>query len=140
MSIRFYFINTHVTLTDRKKLKLFIATIFKKEQKTLNSLNVIFCTDEYLLEMNIKFLHHNFFTDVITFDLSEEAGGVSGEVYISADRVKENATLLGVSTNNELHRVIFHGILHLCGYKDKSKEEILQIRKAENKYLKSYFG
>ena len=140
MPVHFYFIENNITLVQRKKLKLFIQSIAEKEKRPIESLNYIFCSDQYLLEMNIKYLKHNFFTDVITFDLSETADRIVGEVYISIDRVKAKAAELSVLTNEELHRVIFHGVLHLCGYKDKSKPDIDKMRAAENKYLKLYFN
>lgn len=104
----------------------------------LHSLNYVFCSDQRLLEINRQFLHHNYYTDIITFDLSE---GVSthAEIYISVDRVKENARNLGVSFKSELHRVIFHGALHLCGYGDKDNKEMQEMRKIEDYYLLRFF-
>jgi rRNA maturation RNase YbeY len=89
------------------------------------------------LEINQKYLEHDFYTDIITFDLSE-TGAVRGEIYISIDRVRENARKLGVSFKSELHRVIFHGMLHLCGYNDKTKAEKEKIRAKEDQYLNKY--
>jgi probable rRNA maturation factor len=103
-------------------------------------LNYIFCTDEYLLQVNRDFLQHDYYTDIITFDLSDTSKRVSGEIYISVDRVKDNALTQGVSFTEELHRVIFHGALHLCGYKDKKPAEVKAMRSAEDKYLELYFS
>jgi rRNA maturation RNase YbeY len=83
-------------------------------------------------------LKHDFYTDVITFDLSSSKNQIEGEVYLSIDRIRSNAKQLGVSFKEELHRVIFHGALHLCGYKDKKKEEVIVMRSKENEYLKRY--
>lgn len=105
------------------------------ESKNILSLNIIFCDDEYLLSMNQDYLNHDYYTDIITFDYSAEE--IEGELYISIDRVKENATALEVSFKHELHRVIIHGVLHLCGYGDKSEEEEKIMRSKEDFYLKS---
>ena len=128
-----------VTIKNRRPLKLFINQLFKKEGKVLHSLNIIFCSDEYLLEINKQHLQHNFYTDIITFDLSEEnALSIIGELYISIDRVRENATSLSVNFSIELLRVIFHGALHLCGFKDKTKTDIKNMRDKEEEYLRLY--
>lgn len=131
---------TNLKLNNRKALKAFIPMIFKKEGKLFKSLSYIFCTDEYLLKVNNDFLKHDFYTDIITFDLSESKGSpIIGEIYISVDRVKENALTHNVSFEQELHRVIFHGALHLCGYKDKSKKDSLLMRDKEEDCLSMYF-
>jgi len=127
------------TLRNRNNLKDFISSIFKKENRTLGSLDLIFCSDAYLLRINQDFLGHSDLTDIITFDLSDELDSAA-EIYISVDRVRENAKAFGVSVENELHRVIFHGVLHLCGYKDKKPGDIQVIRSRENEYLHKYFG
>jgi rRNA maturation RNase YbeY len=133
----FFFQGVKITLTNRDKLKRYILSIFKKEGKEIASLNYIFCTDKTLLEINRQFLFHDFYTDIITFDLSESKT-IQAEIYISVDRVKENAFQLGVSFKSELHRVIFHGVLHLCGYKDKKKTEKVKMRNKEEFYLACY--
>ena len=119
-------------------LKLQIEQLFIKERVVLDSLSYVFCSDEYLLKINREFLNHDFYTDIITFDLSEKRVGVIGEIYISLDRVKENAAGLGISFSEELLRVLFHGALHLCGYRDKKKAEIMEMRKKEEQYLRLY--
>ncbi|MEO5594996.1 MAG: rRNA maturation RNase YbeY [Chitinophagaceae bacterium] len=124
---------------QRRRLKAFILLLFKKEKTPLASLNFIFCSDEYLLEINQQFLQHNFYTDIISFNLASKNEQVEGEIYISLDRVRENARELNQPFKTELHRVIFHGALHLCGYKDKRQTDIQLMRKKENGYLKSYF-
>ena len=138
-SVNFFWEDVKPALKQRKKLKGFLNELFKKEKRTLQSINYIFCSDLYLLEINKRFLNHNFYTDTITFNYSEDKGVIIGEVYISSDRVKENAKNLNLTNNEELHRVIFHGALHLCGYKDKSPANKKEMVKAENNYLLTYF-
>jgi probable rRNA maturation factor len=139
MAVQFFFLETTITLKERNKLKAFIIELFKKEKKTLGELNYIFCSDKHLLSINKEFLQHDFYTDILTFDLSETKKRVDGEIYISLDRVRDNALVFMSSLNKEFHRVIFHGALHLCGYKDKSPKEESAMRSAENKYLDLYF-
>ena len=136
--VHFYFIDRNPVLKERTRLKFFIKKLFLTEKKNLGNLSYIFCSDEHLLTMNKDFLKHDFYTDVITFDLSSSKNEIEGEVYISVDRIKDNAKELGVSSKEELHRVIFHGALHLCGYNDKKKDEALIMRSKENTYLKRY--
>ncbi len=124
-------------IKDKNVLKRFIPHIFLQEEKVLNSVTIIFCSDDYLLKMNRRFLNHDFYTDILTFDLSTNHS-VQGEIYISTDRVKENAYLHKLSFQNELHRVIFHGALHLCGYIDKSKKEKTIMTAKEDKYLNKF--
>jgi len=133
----FFFQDVKVNLTNRSGLKRYIQSIFKMEGKKLESINYIFCTDKALLGINRQYLKHDFYTDIVTFDLSE-TDSVQAEIYISVERVKENARQLGVSSKSEFHRVILHGVLHLCGYKDKSKEEKAKMRRKEDFYLISY--
>lgn len=139
MTVTFFFADIKATIPNRTNLKEFISTIFKKERKKANSLNYIFCSDAYLLNINRQFLNHDFYTDIITFDLSNSSE-IEGEIYISIDRVKDNAKQHGNTFKEEFHRVIFHGVLHLCGYKDKSAKEEKLMREMEDKYLKLYFN
>jgi rRNA maturation RNase YbeY len=139
MTVQFFFSDASISLADRNSLKKFIAQLFSIEGKTLRQLNYIFCSDEYLLNINRQFLNHDYYTDIITFDLSEQPGLVAGEIYISVDRVRDNANSLNQTVKHELHRVIFHGALHLCGYKDKSKKDSIQMRGKEDYYLNLYF-
>ena len=127
-----------MSLRERAKLKKFIEASFRKEKKKLRSLNFIFCSDQDLLEINQEYLNHNYYTDIITFELSEKGGPVEGEIYISVDRVRDNSQQLKESTAKELHRVIFHGVLHLCGYKDKRAEEKIRMREKEEELLSIY--
>lgn len=127
-------------------MKETVLKLFKKEGHTLEQLDVIFCSDEYLLDMNQRFLNHDTYTDIITFDLSNRkevaALGkklpVTGELYISVDRILDNAKMLGVDRTTELRRVIYHGCLHLCGYGDKKKKDIEVMRAKEEQYLRVY--
>ena len=137
-SITFHFA-VPCTLRNRKALKDFLLRFFKTEKRSLGTLSYIFCSDDYLLEINRTYLKHDFFTDIITFDLSPDRSRLDGEIYISVDRVKENAQSHLTTFPEELHRVIFHGALHLCGHKDKTKADAAAMRTAENKLLKAYF-
>ena len=136
--VHFFFNQVSFSLSNRKELKKFIDKICTKEKKYLVSLNYIFCTDEELLLINKEYLAHDFYTDIITFDLSESSKEISGEIYISADRVRDNARNLGVSFKSELHRVMFHGVLHLCGYSDKTKKQVSEMRAKEDSYLRQF--
>lgn len=140
MPIQFYFTDVIISLPERKRLKPFIKSIFYKKKRKLHSLIIIFCSDEYLLDINKQFLQHDYFTDIITFNLSEDINIIEGELYISIDRVKDNALINKVTIQQELHRVIFHGILHLCGYKDKSTQSKNIMTQQEDFCLNKYFS
>lgn len=137
--VQFHFL-LPVTFSQRTLVKEVIRELFKKEKTKLEQLRYVFCSDEYLLEINKEHLQHNYYTDIITFDLSENTNAVIGEIYISIDRVKDNAQTFKVPFKQELLRVIFHGALHLCGYKDKTKKDEELMRKAEDKYLHYYLS
>lgn len=137
--IHFHFLQGGFHLQERGFLKSFIETLFKKEKKKLSTLRYIFCSDEYLLDINRQYLQHDFYTDIITFGLSDPDEPITAEIYISVDRVRENAGQFSTSFKREMHRVIFHGALHLCGYRDKKKGEVFLMRKMEDKYLSLYF-
>ncbi|MBK6936138.1 MAG: rRNA maturation RNase YbeY [Chitinophagaceae bacterium] len=134
----FFFEKRDFSLANRTQLKRFIARIFSRHKRQLASLNYIFCSDKRLLEINRQFLQHNFLTDIITFELSV-GGPIEAEIYISIDRVRDNAEELRVSFKSELHRVMFHGVLHLCGHGDKGEEQEQNMRKMENLYMNQYF-
>jgi probable rRNA maturation factor len=108
--------------------------VASQEAKVLGDVTIIFCSDDYLLEVNREHLDHDYYTDIITFDYSDFPI-VSGDLFISVDRVKENADDFKVSFDHELHRVIIHGFLHLCGYFDKSEEDVVLMRSKENQAL-----
>lgn len=135
----FFFEQGGFALSNRTGLKKFIRTLFTREKRKLGNINYIFCSDKKLLEINQQFLKHDYYTDIITFDLSADSSVVA-EVYISIDRVRDNAKILGVSFKQELHRVIFHGALHLCGYSDKRPAEKALMRKKEDFYLQKLFS
>lgn len=124
-------------LKDKTKLRQWIRAITEKEKHRLGTINYIFCTDDELLEINIRHLNHNTLTDIITFDYTE-GKTINSDIFISVDRVAENAGKFKVSFEEELHRVMIHGILHLCGYKDKSKADAELMRKKENASLKLF--
>ena len=136
--VRFFFEEKNFSLENRAQLKTFIESLFKKEKKKVSSINYIFCSDKRLLELNRQFLNHDFYTDIITFDLSE-LNSTQAEIYISIDRVRDNAKSLNTSFKSELHRVVFHGALHLCGFRDKTKGEKTKMREREGYYLNLYF-
>jgi rRNA maturation RNase YbeY len=122
------------TLNKKKAVRFFIPEIFRLENKSLKRLDYIFCSDEYLLEINKINLQHDYYTDIITFDCSKDEK-IIGEIYISIDRVMENAAIFKTTFSKELHRVLFHGALHLCGYNDKTKKERALIRQKEDYYI-----
>ena len=138
MQIQFFFFK-NITLSNRSGLKLFIAKTCRAKKKKLERLTYIFCSDDYLLDINKTNLQHDYYTDIITFNLSPDVAIIDGEIYISIDRVRDNAAQLNVTLKQELHRVIFHGVLHLCGLKDKSSKEAKRMRLAENELLTQYF-
>ena len=140
MAIRFSYADKTLAYSKKKKLKQFLEVISSKEGYGIEELAYVFCSDDYLLDINRRFLQHDYFTDIITFDLREEVKSKSlvGEIYISIDRVADNAHSLNVSFEDELCRVVFHGLLHLCGYKDKRKPDVAKMRAAEDHYLGLY--
>ncbi len=136
--ICFFFQETSFGLQNRAILKKFIESIFKKERRTLESLNYVFCTDKVLLGINREYLAHNEYTDIITFELSDKGQPVLGEIYISIDRVRENSVIHKTTFKSEFHRVVFHGALHLCGYTDKTTKDRDRMRLKEDFYLNLY--
>lgn len=138
MSIYFNKADKGSSLGNRTALKLFIEKQLRKEGLSIESLQYVFCSDEYLLGINKQFLNHDYYTDIISFDLSEQKGVLIGDIYISVDRVKENAKTHGNLFVQELLRVIFHGALHFCGYKDKKPADVKLMRAMEDKWLKVY--
>lgn len=134
MPIEFHSLIPSFKLKNTKKLSEFIQLLAYSEEHEIGDLHYIFCTDSYLLNLNKQYLKHNTFTDIITFDycVNDE---LSGDVFISIDRVKENANTFGQPFSKELHRVLFHGLLHLCGYKDKSPSHKKVMRSKEEFYL-----
>ncbi len=138
--VNFFSEGVKSNIKNKKALRGFIELIFKSEKKSLESINYIFCTDKMLRKINNQYLNHDYFTDIITFNLSEPRKPIVSEVYISIDRIKENSKDFGVTYKSELHRVLFHGALHLCDYSDKRRSEKMIMRKKEDFYLLKYFG
>jgi rRNA maturation RNase YbeY len=139
MDINFNF-QKNIALTNRKRLKLFLINIFKIEKVAAESMSYVFCSDEFLLQINKDYLKHDYYTDIISFDLSlNMTSPVIGEVYISVDRIRDNAKRFETTIQLELHRVVFHGALHLCGYKDKTKKDQTHMTTKEDEYLSLYF-
>ncbi len=124
-----------IQIKGKRKLYDWIKKVIISERKKPGEISIVFCSDDFLLDMNKKFLQHNYYTDIITFDYTVD-GVISGELYISIDRVKDNAEQHNESFDNELRRVIIHGVLHLCGYKDKTKEDQAKMRSKEDQKLK----
>lgn len=122
------------SFVSKKDLKQAVKNLVLNEGKSLKDLSLVFTDDDYLLEVNKQYLNHDYFTDVITFDYSDFPE-VSGDVMISLDRVKDNALSMNLAFEQEFYRVVFHGILHLCGYKDKSKEDVVLMREKEDFYI-----
>lgn len=134
MSYSFHKESTVFRFSDKNLIINWLNLSLKKEKKISGELNFIFCSDKYLLKINQEYLNHDYYTDIITFDYTQK-NLVSGDIYISIDRVKENATTYQVSFQNELLRVIIHGVLHLCGYKDKTRADARLMREKEDYYL-----
>lgn len=124
-------------IKGRQLLKKWLAFSASKEGFKTGTLNYIFCSDDYLIKINIQFLDHNTYTDIITFDYTENKT-VNGDIYISIDRIRENAGKYGVSTEDELRRVMVHGLMHLCGYKDKKPKDKALMTSKEDFYLKKF--
>lgn len=134
-AIQFHTADQGILLPGKTILKTLLSDLFRKEGRQLADLSIVFCSDEYLLELNRQFLQHDYYTDILTFLMSERGAPVEGELYISVDRVRDNARALRVPALQELRRVILHGALHLCGYKDKLKKDQALIRQKEDRYL-----
>ena len=137
MAITFTTENTTFKLKNNTRIKKWIAEVLSRDGKSLGDLGYVFCDDEYLLQANIEYLNHDTYTDIITFDYVE-GDVVSGDMMISVDRVGENAQSFGVPFEQELHRVIIHGVLHLLGNKDKSEKDAAKMRRLEEQALKLY--
>ena len=136
--IYFHFIVPPFYFPQRGLIKTFLLSIFKKHNKTVQALNYIFCSNEYLLPLNQKHLQHNYYTDVIAFELNEKGRPLMADIYISVEMARQNAQDFKVSTTNEVLRLMIHGTLHLCGYKDKKTKEKEEIKAKEDYYLHKY--
>jgi probable rRNA maturation factor len=129
--ISFFSEDIDFVLKDKAKVRNWIGDTIKSE----GFKRIGFCSDEYLLDINKQYLNHDTYTDIVTFDSSEEEDVISGDIFISIERIRENATKFAVTERDELHRVIIHGVLHLCGYYDKNKEDKELMTSKENQYL-----
>lgn len=133
-NIHFFLEVTNYRILNKNLIRVWLSEAISQENKRVGELNIILCNDDYLYKMNVDFLQHDAFTDIITFDYSDE-DIISGDLFISINRIKENAKRFSITTKEELHRVIIHGVLHLCGYGDKKKSEKEKMTTKENHYL-----
>ena len=120
---------------DKNKFKAWLKKVAEKEDFTIGELNYIFCSDEYLHKINLEYLDHDTYTDIITFDNSEDETVIEGDIFISIERVRENSQTLNTVFEEELKRVIVHGLLHLCGYDDHTPEDKAEMRRLESNYI-----
>jgi probable rRNA maturation factor len=134
--IRFFTEDILFILRNKKLIRDWLEKCARKETNKPLLLNYIFCSDPYLKKINKKFLSHNYLTDIITFPSNNSKENLSGDIFISIDRVRDNARNYNENLTDELHRVMVHGLLHLCGYRDKTQKDISLMRKKENSYLK----
>jgi probable rRNA maturation factor len=135
MAITFYKHQVKFTIENLPVVKKWVESIVANHHTSIGSLSYIICSDDYLLEINNRFLSHNYFTDIITFPYSAKKEPIVGEIYISIDRVRENALAFNTSQQNEFQRVVIHGVLHLLGYSDKSKAQQKAMRALEDECL-----
>ena len=133
--INFFTEDTSYTLKNKIAIRQWIKDTIKLEGFKTGELNFILCSDEYLHKINVEYLKHDTYTDIITFDNSEEENIIAGDIFISLERIQENADNFNVPLHEELHRVIIHGILHLCGYLDKTPNDKKLMTENEDKYL-----
>ena len=133
--INFFTEGVSFQLKHKRKIRLWITEVILKTRRVPGTINYIFCSDAYLLKINKDYLRHDYFTDIITFSHGTGKLLIEGDIFISIDRVRENAAAFKVTFFDELNRVMVHGILHLSGYKDKQRRDVLLMRKMENKML-----
>ncbi|MBO4566047.1 MAG: rRNA maturation RNase YbeY [Bacteroidales bacterium] len=132
--VRYFFEDVKFEYKDRRFNNSWLKIVAESEIRQLGDVNIIFCSDPYILKINLQYLGHDYFTDIITFDYCE-GKRISGDLFISVDCVRENAAFYGTDFQEELHRVIVHGVLHLIGYDDHTDEDIATMRSKENYYL-----
>lgn len=138
MAIHFFQEDVDFVLNGKLKIKSWIKEVIKNEGFKLDVINYIFCSDEYLLQVNIDYLNHNYYTDIITFNNSESENIITSDIFISIDRVKDNAKENKVELDLEIKRVLVHGVLHLCGYDDHLNEDVKIMREKEQFYLNKF--
>lgn len=135
MPVLFFNEDHEYQINDPDKVSEWIIEVIRSEKLDPGNINYIFCSDEYLRDINIKYLSHDYFTDIITFDNSDSKELIEGDIYISVPRVLENSSLHKTEFEKELSRVLVHGVLHLCGYDDKTDSDKAVMRKKEEAYL-----
>lgn len=133
--IRFFNEDVPYKLSQKQAMRQWLKQQAEREGYAVGELNYIFCSDEYVLQVNRDHLQHDFYTDIITFDTGEDEGRIEGDIFISVDRVTDNAVQLGIAADGEMRRVLAHGLLHLCGYGDKTDEEVRLMRAKEDEWL-----
>ena len=119
----------------KNKFKAWLKKVAEKEGFSINNLNYIFCSDEYLHKINLEYLDHDTYTDIITFDNSEDEATIEGDIFVSIERIRENSQTLNTVFEEEVKRVIVHGLLHLCGHNDHNLEDKTKMRELESKYI-----
>jgi len=134
-TIHFFKEDIQFTLRHQSELRKWMQSVIHKYNSQTDEINCIFCSDNYLLKLNKKFLQHDYYTDIITFDNASKKKSVSGEIFISYDRVKENSKMFGTTLKDELHRVMIHGVLHLLGFTDETAKKKAAMRKLEDACL-----
>ena len=138
MAIHFFSEEIEFTLREKQNRKRWLKKIATNAGFKIKELNYVFCSDEYLYQMNRDYLKHDSYTDIITFDNSEKKGAIEGDIFVSIDRVRENAKTHNQEVETEMNRVLAHGMLHLMGYKDKTQEEVALMRLKEEESIKLY--
>ena len=133
--IHFFIEDVSFSLDRKNELSSWLKNILSTHNLHLKSLNYIFCSDEYLADINCKYLNHDYFTDIITFDNSESSDEIEGDIFISIERVRENSESIGTGFYQELYRVVVHGLLHLIGFDDRTEADKLLMREREETYL-----
>ena len=133
--INFFTEDISFTLKNKTAIRNWIKKVVQTKGAIITEINYIFCSDDYLKEVNVQYLDHDYFTDIITFDNSDKENNLEGDIYISIDRVEENSQQFSKPFENELHRVMIHGVLHLLGYGDKTESEAKQMRQEEETSL-----
>ncbi len=136
--IRFFNEDVTEKLPQKPVVRQWLKQQAEREGYAVGDLNYIFCSDEYVLQVNRDYLQHDYYTDIITFDQSEDEGKIEGDIFISVERVADNAGQLGVPTEQEMRRVLAHGLLHLCGYGDKTDEEVKLMRAKEEEWMRAW--
>ena len=138
MAVHFFSEDIDFELPEKLRRKRWLKQLAAEAGFRIKELNYVFCSDEYLYQMNVDYLNHDTYTDIITFDNSEKTKELEGDIFISVDRVRENAKSVQVEEEVELTRVLAHGLLHLMGYKDKAKEEASLMRSKEDEAIELY--